>query len=76
MSAKSKRKRIPLLAWPFVVVWRLVALVLELTGRVIAAVLGLVLLVVGILLSLTVIGAIVGVPLGLFGLLLMVRSIF
>jgi hypothetical protein len=34
------------------------------------------LLIVGIVLSLTIIGAFAGIPLGLLGILLMVRSIF
>jgi hypothetical protein len=72
----QERRPTPLLLWPFVAVWRLLALIIELTGRLIGAVLGLALLIAGVVLSLTVIGAIVGVPLALLGLLLMVRSIF
>lgn len=72
----QERRPTPLLLWPFVAVWRLLALIIELTGRLIGAVLGLALLIAGVVLSLTVIGAIVGVPLALLGLLLMVRSVF
>jgi hypothetical protein len=46
------------------------------TGRLVAAVLGLVLMIVGVILTVTLIAAPVGIPLGLFGLLLMLRSIF
>jgi hypothetical protein len=65
-----------LLAWPFVALWRLVGLVFELTGRFVAILVGIVLMLVGALLTATVIGAIVGVPLLAFGLLLIVRGLF
>ena len=42
----------------------------------IAVILGAVFLLVGILISLTLIGAVIGVPLALFGLLLVLRGIF
>ena len=62
--------------WPFVALWRLLAFILEMTGRLLAAVLGLVFVIVGIVVSLTVVGAIVGVPLAIFGFMLMVRALF
>jgi hypothetical protein len=46
------------------------------TGRLVGLILGAVFILVGVLLSLTVVGAIVGVPLVLFGGLLMVRCLF
>ena len=64
------------LLWPFTALWRLVALILELTGRLVGAIVGLVIVVAGVILTLTLIGAIVGVPLILFGFMLMVRSMF
>jgi hypothetical protein len=64
------------LLWPFVALWHLVALVLELTGRFIAILLGVVLMILGVLACLTVIGAIVGIPLILFGVLLVIRGFF
>jgi hypothetical protein len=39
-------------------------------------ILGILLMVVGVLVSLTIIGAIVGVPLGIVGLLLFLKGIF
>lgn len=72
----GSRRRVPWILWPFVAIWRLVALIVELTGRLIAVVLGSVLILAGLLVSLTVIGAIVGLPLALFGLLLVVRGLF
>jgi hypothetical protein len=38
--------------------------------------LGLVAMIIGVLLTSTIIGAVIGIPLALFGLLLMVKSIF
>ena len=66
----------PWLLWPFVVLWKLVAGVVELVGRLAALVIGLALLLVGAVLTATVIGAVVGIPLAAIGLLLMVRSLF
>lgn len=75
-SHTPQKRRVPLLLWPFWAIWRLVIGIIALTGRLVAAVLGLVLMVAGVLISLTVVGAIVGVPLAIFGFLLMLRSLF
>jgi len=64
------------LTWPFVALWRLVAFIFELTGRFLAIVLGIVFMIVGVIVSLTVIGAIVGIPMILFGLMLVIRGFF
>lgn len=53
-----------------------IELLIKLVGRIIASVLGLVILIVGVVLCATVIGAIIGVPLVIFGFLLMIRGIF
>ena len=45
--------------WPFVALWQLVGTILALTGRLVAVILGLALLMVGIVLSATIIGAFV-----------------
>lgn len=73
---RARRNRIPFLLWPFVALWRLLTWILELTGRVVAVAIGLVLMIIGVIVSLTVVGAIVGVPLALLGLLLTLRGIF
>jgi hypothetical protein len=73
---KDKRKRVPILLWPFWIIWRLVFGIIALTGRLVGAVLGLVLMVVGVLATLTVVGAIIGIPLIIFGFLLLMRSLF
>ena len=59
MSKESGRT--PWILWPFVAVWRLVALIIEITGVVV---------------SLTVVGLVIGIPLILFGFLLVVRGFF
>jgi hypothetical protein len=63
-------------AWPFVIVWNILTTILGLTGRLIAGVLGLALMIVGIVLTVLVVTAPVGIPLIVFGLLLIIRSIF
>ena len=73
----SERKgAVSWLAWPFVALWRLLSFILNLTGRLVAAILGLVLMIVGVVLLITVIAAPVGIPLIVFGLLLTIRAIF
>ena len=66
----------PVLLWPFVAIWELIALVIRLTGRLVAAVLGIALMIAGLVLCITIIGAVVGVPIIIFGFLLMVRGFF
>jgi hypothetical protein len=61
---------------PLVFPFLFVGWVLKLTGRFVGALLGSTLLTVGIVLSLTVVGAIVGIPIAFLGILLMIRSLF
>ncbi|HMU92726.1 MAG TPA: hypothetical protein PKE35_17500 [Anaerolineales bacterium] len=75
MTTQTKQ-HIPWYLWPFAALWKLLAVIVELTGRFVAMVLGLVLILVGGIVSLTVIGAIIGIPLAIIGLLLLLRGIF
>jgi hypothetical protein len=59
-----------------VALWRLVAGIIQVTGRLLAIVLGVVLMIVGVVLSATIIGAVLGIPLAAFGLMLVVRGLF
>jgi hypothetical protein len=59
-----------------VALWKLIAGIVEFTGRFVAMVLGIVFMIVGAIVSLTIIGAIVGVPLAIIGLLMFLRGIF
>ena len=76
MSTSANSKSVPWYLWPFWAIWRLLTLIVELTGRLIAVVLGLLLMVIGALVSLTVIGAVLGVPLIIIGFLLVLRGFF
>lgn len=72
----SKQDKTSWILWPFVALWKLVAGIIEVTGRLVAAILGLVLMIVGVILTVTVIGAVVGIPLIIFGFLLVIRGFF
>lgn len=69
-------KKTPVIFWPFVAIWNLIGLILKMTGRLVAAILGFVLMIVGLVLCLTVVGAIVGIPLAIFGFAMMIRGFF
>lgn len=75
MTNNAHRKT-PFLLWPFKFTWIVVTSILELTGRLVGLILSLVLLIVGTLLSATIIGAILGIPLIILGLALLVRALF
>ena len=75
MTTQTKQ-HIPWYLWPFAAIWKLLAVIVEMTGRFVAMVLGLLLILVGFIVSLTIVGAIVGIPLALIGLLLLLRGIF
>jgi len=62
--------------WPFKAFWHLIALIVRLTGRLLAVVIGAVLMLLGVLVSLTIVGAIVGIPLAVVGLLIVLRGLF
>ena len=68
--------RVPWFLWPFYAVWRLVTFILNATGRLICAVLGIALMVVGSVIALTIVGAPLGIPLVLLGVLLLARALF
>jgi hypothetical protein len=73
---RMKSKPAPWYLWPFLGLWRLIARIVGLTGRLVAVVLGLALMIVGVVLSVTIIGAVAGVPLAVVGLLLVLKGIF
>jgi len=55
---------------------QLIGLVLNLTGRLLGIIIGLILMVAGLALTVTFFGAIIGIPLLIIGLLLIIRSLF
>jgi hypothetical protein len=75
MSRRSENHGCSCLLWPFVALFRLLAGIIILAGRSIVVVLGMVFIFVGLLVSLTIVGAIVGIPLALVGLLLVFRGL-
>ena len=72
----THEKRIPWYLWPFAAIWRLLAVIVEMTGRLVAMILGIVLMIAGALVSLTIVGAVAGIPLAIVGLLLFLKGIF
>lgn len=72
----SSTGQVPWILWPFYAIWRILTLILNLTGRILCAVLGLVLMTAGVAVSLSIVGAVVGIPMASFGFLLLVRALF
>ncbi len=71
-----EEKRIPWFLWPFYALWRLLTFILEATGRLVLGVLGIAIMVVGLVISLTIVGAPVGIPIAILGFLLLLRAFF
>lgn len=65
-----------ILTWPFVMAGAIITFILSAIGRLFAFGLGFALAALGVLLCLSVIGLVIGIPLTLFGGGLMMRSIF
>lgn len=76
MARHSRSHCVPWYLFPFWALFRLLTLIVNLTGRLVAVVLGFVFILVGIIISLTIIGAIVGIPLFIFGFMLLIRGLF
>ena len=66
----------PWLLWPFKALIDLIEGIIKLTGRLVAAAIGLAIMIAGVVLTALVITAPLGIPLIIFGFLLMVRGIF
>ena len=67
---------VPILLWPFYAIWRLLTFVLNIVGRLLCAILGIGIMIAGIAITMSVIGAPIGIPLAAFGLLLLIRALF
>lgn len=72
----STQSSVPILLLPFYAIWRLLTFILNVVGRLICAALGIALMIAGVAIALSVIGAPLGVPLTALGFLLLVRSLF
>lgn len=73
---QATRRTAPWFFWPFAALWDFLAFILRATGRLVGALLGFTLMVVGLVATATVVAAPVGIPLVLLGFLLMLRSLF
>ena len=76
MSTTVQRKRTPILAWPFILLWKIVTWFVNLTGIMVGLLLGFVFMVLGFFLTMTVIGAIVGIPLFIVGFMIALRALY
>ena len=72
----STQSSVPILLWPFYAIWRLLTFILSVVGRLLCAVLGIGLMVAGVAIALSVIGAPLGIPLSALGFLLLIRALF
>ena len=72
----STEKRVPLLLWPFYAIWRLLTFVLEFVGRMLCALFGIGMMAAGVTITLSVVGAPLGIPLAALGFLLLIRALF
>jgi len=72
----STQSNMPILLWPFYAVWRLLTFVLNVIGRLVSALLGIGLMIAGVTITLSVIGAPLGIPLASLGFLLLIRALF
>ena len=73
---QATRHTAPWFFWPFAALWDFLTFILRATGRLLGALLGFALMVVGLVATATVVAAPVGIPLVLLGFLLMLRSLF
>lgn len=73
---ESNRRSVPWIFWPFQFLWDFLSAILNITGRLIAGILGFIAMILGLILTLTVVGAPVGIPIMLVGVLLLTRSLF
>jgi len=72
----SSETHIPILLWPVYAVWRLLTFVMSVVGRLLCAVLGLAVMVAGVLVTMSIVGAPIGIPLASVGFLLLIRALF
>ena len=72
----STDTQIPMLLWPFYATWRLLTFILNVAGRLICSVLGIGIMIAGVAITMSVVGAPIGIPLASLGFLLLIRALF
>ena len=72
----STQSHVPVLLWPFYAVWRLLTFIISVIGRLLCALLGIALMVAGVAITMSVVGAPLGIPLASLGFLLLIRAVF
>ncbi len=72
----STDTQVPLLLWPFYAIWRLLTFILNVAGRLICSVLGIGIMIAGVAITMSVVGAPIGIPLASLGFLLLIRALF
>ena len=72
----STQSNVPILLWPFYAMWRLLTFILNVIGRLLCALLGIALMVAGVAIALSIVGAPFGIPLSALGFLLLIRALF
>ncbi len=73
---ENEGKRIPWILWPLYAIWCFMTFILNITSRIICALIGLALMAAGVSITLSIVGAPLGIPLAAFGCLLLVRALF
>jgi len=76
LNLNQERAMKSCLLWPVTLPFRLIAIVIGLVGRLALLLGGLALITVGVIVTFTVIGACVGIPLILLGVSLVIRGLF
>lgn len=74
--ADNNKSVLWVLLWPLSMIWSLASFILEFIGRMLCALIGIVLMVVGVVLTMSIAAAPIGIPLAAFGFLLLIRAIF
>lgn len=72
----STQSHVPVFLWPFYAIWRLLSFIVSVVGRLLCALLGIALMVAGVAITLSVVGAPLGIPLASLGFLLLIRAVF
>ena len=74
--SESTDTHIPILLWPFFAIWRVLTFILNVAGRLICSVVGIGMMFAGVLITMSVVGAPLGIPLASLGFLLLIRALF